>query len=68
MSKKGASKRIIVILQSLRPNGVQKNMIKPRNLTKNKVYHRYFDNNFQQVFETNMLDNGAGQILLIVDI
>ena len=37
----------------------QKNMLKARKFTKNKLRHRYFDNNLRKIFQTNMLDNGT---------
>ena len=46
--------------------GIQKNMLKAWDFTKNKLCHRYFDNNLQKMSRTNILDNGTGQILLIV--
>ena len=45
--------------------GFQKNMVKAWDFTKNNLCHRYFDNNLQKIFETNILDNGTGQIRLI---
>ena len=46
--------------------GVQKNMLKAQDLTKNKLSQRYFDSNLQRLFRTNILDSGTGQIILIV--
>ena len=47
------------------PKGVQKNMLKAWNFTKNKICHRIFDNNLQKLFRTK-IKNSKGQILLIV--
>ena len=41
-------------------------MCKAWDFTKNKLCYRYFDNNFQKNFRTNILENGTGQIILIV--
>ena len=41
-------------------------MVKARDFTKNKLYHRYFGNNLQKIFRANILENGTGQILLII--
>ena len=41
-------------------------MLKLWDFTKNKLCHRYFDNNLQKIFRTSILENGTGQILLIV--
>ena len=46
--------------------GVQKNMVEASDFTKNKHCHRCFDNNLQNFFHKNILENGTGQILLIV--
>ena len=46
--------------------GVPKNMLKVWDFTKNKLYHRYFDNYLQKMFRTNILKNGKGQISSIV--
>ena len=35
-------------------------------VTKNKLYHRYFDNKLQKIFRTNILENDTRQILLVV--
>ena len=32
----------------------------------NKLCHRYFDNNLQKFFQASIIENNAGQILLIV--
>ena len=45
---------------------IHKNMLKACNVTKNKLCHRYFDNNLQKKFRTNIFEKGTGQILLIV--
>ena len=45
---------------------VQKNILKTWDFTKNKLCHRYFDNNSQKIFRTNILENGIRQIILIV--
>ena len=41
-------------------------MLKAWAFTKNRLCHRYFDNNLQKIFRTNILQNGTGQIRLIV--
>ena len=46
--------------------GVQKNMLKAWNFSKNKICHRCFDNNLQKLFRTKILKNSNGKILLIV--
>ena len=53
-------------MQTLPSKGAQKNILKAWDFTKNKLCHRYFDNNLQKIFRTNILENGTGQILLIV--
>ena len=35
--------------------GVEKNVLKAWNFTKNRLCHRYFDNNLQKIFRTNIL-------------
>ena len=40
--------------------------MKARDFTKNKLCHKYFDKNLQKSFQTHILENGTGQILLIV--
>ena len=44
----------------------QKTMVKAWDFTKNNLCHTNFDNNLQKIFPTNILENGTGQILLIV--
>ena len=46
--------------------GVRKNMLKTWDFTKNKLWYRCFDNNFQKIFQTNILKDGTVQILLII--
>ena len=46
--------------------GVQKNMLKAWDFTKNKLGHRYFNKKSKKIFRTNNLENGTGQILLVV--
>ena len=41
-------------------------MMKARDFTENKLCHKYFDKNLQKSFQTHILENGTGQILLIV--
>ena len=48
------------------PKGVQKNMLKTWDFAKNKLCHRCFDNNLQKTFQTNILEDGTRQTLLIV--
>lgn len=38
-------------------------MKKAINLTKNKLLHRYFDNNLQKIFPADILENTAGKTL-----
>ena len=64
--KKDASQSTTLILQAYPSRGVQKNMQKAWNFTKNKLRHRCFENSLSKTFPTNMLDNGTGQILYIV--
>ena len=61
------SQRIIFILQIYSAKGVQENMLKAWNFTKNKLRHRCFDNKLQKILQTNVLENVTGQILLIVN-
>ena len=53
-------------MQTHPSKGVQKNMLKTWDFTKNKPCYRYFDNNLQKIFRRNILENGTGQIYLIV--
>ena len=46
--------------------GVQENMLKAWYFTKDKTCRRYFDNNLQKTFRTNILEDGTGQIDLVV--
>ena len=41
-------------------------MLKTLDFTKNKHYHRNFDNNLQKIFQENILGHGTGYMLLIV--
>ena len=41
-------------------------MVNAWDFTKYKLCHRYFDKNLQKIFRRNILENGSGQILLIV--
>ena len=52
--------------QTLSSKDVQKNMLKTYKFTKNKLRHRCFHNNLQKIFQTNILENGTGQTLLMV--
>ena len=52
--------------QTQSPKGVQKNILKAWNPTKNELCHRHFDNNLQKIFRTNIPEIGTGQILLII--
>ena len=49
-----------------RSKGVQKAMLIAWNFIKNKICHRFFDNNLQKLFRTKILKNSNEQILLIV--
>ena len=46
--------------------GVQQNMLKAWDFTKNRLCHRYFDNNLQKIFGAIVLQTDTGQIRLIV--
>ena len=35
-------------------------------MIQNKLCHKYFDDNLQKIFRTNIIENGTGQILLVV--
>ena len=35
-------------------------MLKAWDFTKNKLCHKYFDNNLQEIFQTNILENSNG--------
>ena len=41
-------------------------MCKAWDFTKNKLCHRYFDNNLQKIFRKNIIENDTGQVLLVV--
>ena len=43
----------------------QKIKLKAWNFTQNKLCHRHFDNNLLKIFQTNIFENGTGQIILI---
>ena len=53
------------MLQMYSSKGLQKNMLKACNFTENKLSHSCFDK-LQKMFQTNILEKGTGQILLIV--
>ena len=59
-------KRTIFMIQTHPSKVIQKYMLKAWDFTKNKLCHRYFDNKLQKISQTNILDNGTRQILLIV--
>ena len=46
--------------------GVQSNMLKAWDFTKNKLCYRVFENNLQKIFQTKTLENDTGQIAFIV--
>ena len=46
--------------------GVQKNLLKTWNFTKNEICHRCFDNNLQKLFRTKILKNSNMQMYMIV--
>ena len=52
-----APQKIIFILQTHPSKGAKKNMLKAWSFTKNKICHRWFDNNWK---------NSSGHILLIL--
>ena len=54
------------MLQTHPSKGVQKNMMKACNFTKCKLRHRWFHNDLQRNFQTNIIENDTAQILLIV--
>ena len=60
------SKTNFQYIQTHPSKGVEKNMLKRWDFIKNKPCHRHFDRNLQKIFRTNILDNGTGQIFLIV--
>ena len=64
--KKDAPQTMIFILQTHPSKGVQKNMLKEWNFTKNKICYRCFHNNLQKLFRTKILKNSNGHILLKV--
>ena len=41
-------------------------MLKAWDFTKNKLFHRHFDNNLQKIFRKNIFEIRTGQILLII--
>ena len=55
--KQDASQRIILIVQTNPSKGVQENILKAWNFTTYKLHHRYFDNNLQKNFRTNILES-----------
>ena len=63
--KGDAPQRAIFIIQMYPSKGVQKNMLKAWEFTKNKLYHQKFVSNLQKIFQTNILETGTRQILLI---
>ena len=64
--KEDTSQRIILILKAHLSKGVQKNILKAWNFTKNKLHHRCFDNDLQKNFRTNILESDTKQIILSV--
>ena len=64
--KYDAPSRIIFLLQTHLSKAAQKNMLKAWNFTKNKIYHKCFDNNLKKLFGTKILKNSNEQIILIV--
>ena len=56
------------LLQTHLSQGVQENMLKAWNFTKNKFHHRCLDINLQKIFRTNILENAIGQILVVVNL
>ena len=64
--KQDGPQRIIFIPQTHSSKGAQKMMLKGWNFTKNSLCKTDFDNNLPKIFQTNVLENGTGQILLIV--
>ena len=41
-------------------------MWKTWDFTKNKLCHKYFDNNLKEILQTNIIENVTGQIFFIV--
>ena len=39
-------------------------MLKVWDFTKKKLCRKYFDNNLQKIFQTNVRENGTGQIIV----
>ena len=54
-SKITCSWKNIFIIQTHPSEGVQKNMLKSWDFTKNKLCHKYFENNLQKIYRTNIL-------------
>ena len=54
------------LIQTYPSKGVQRNMLKAWDFTKNKFCHRFFDKNLQKFFQRNIVENGNGQIRFIV--
>lgn len=46
--------------------GIKTSTPKAWNFTKQKLRHRCLDDNLQKIFQTNILESGIGQALLIV--
>ena len=53
-----ALKNQIVLIQTHPSKGVQKNMLKTWDFTKDKPCQKYFDNNLQKIFQANIRENG----------
>ena len=54
------------MIQIRPPKIVQKNMLKAWDFTEKNLCHRCFNSNLQKTFRRNILENGTGQMLLIV--
>ena len=66
LSKIRCSWKKIFIIQTHPSKGVQKNLLKALDFNKNKLSDRYFNNNLQKIFQTNILEKGTWKKLLIV--
>ena len=66
--KQDSSRRMIFILQAHPSKGVQKNMLKSWNFTKINSANRCFDSILWKIFRKNILENGIGEMVLMLAI
>ena len=52
-----ALQRTLFKIQTHPSKGVQKNILKAWDFTKNKLCQKYIDDNLQKIFRTNILEN-----------